>query len=434
MSKAKKAKKAEIKSKWNFINNRYAVIFILGFAVVATILLIRSFAATNTILRLQGETLTGSGTIVNLSDAYNKQALKLTNSTAATGTFSIPNIGTKLLVRSKGDQCGGAPQLALTIDGAQKLLASVSATSWSIYVSNPTIPIGSHTMSAKLVNPYSTTSCRRAVYVDVIYMESSYATATTPPPPAPSPTPSGEAMPLGNLPGWTQTFTDDFTSDAALGSFNTVYGTKWRSYSGPDTAGKISPSKKSEYNTDKVVSVHGGVVDKYLHTEYDTNGYNGAGNYMMSAALLPRINGQLYGRYTVRLKADAVGGYKVAWLLWPDSGQWPHDGEIDFAESNLTENLKAFIHRQNATAGSDQTACKTTNPAVYLSSGWHTVTLEWAPTTNIYVDGVLECSSTDRIPNTPMHLVLQTESELFSPATTNSGHLYLDWVAVYSKQ
>jgi hypothetical protein len=30
-----------------------------------------------------------------------------------------------------------------------------------------------------------------------------------------------------------------------------------------------------------------------------------------------------------------------------------------------------------------------------------------------------------------MHLVLQTESEIFSPSSPDSGHLYIDWVTVY---
>lgn len=42
--------------------------------------------------------------------------------------------------------------------------------------------------------------------------------------------PSGQAMPVGDLPGWKQVFTDDFTADAAQGSFSTVYGSKWTSY------------------------------------------------------------------------------------------------------------------------------------------------------------------------------------------------------------
>ena len=44
---------------------------------------------------------------------------------------------------------------------------------------------------------------------------------------------------------------------------------------------------------------------------------------------------------------------------------------------------------------------------------------------------LLTGSTSDRVPNTPMHLVLQTESEIFSPASADSGHLYIDWVSVY---
>ena len=49
----------------------------------------------------------------------------------------------------------------------------------------------------------------------------------------------------------------------------------------------------------------------------------------------PKINratadrNQLFGRYEVRFRADATDGYKLAWRLWPKSGVWPRDGEID---------------------------------------------------------------------------------------------------------
>ena len=42
-----------------------------------------------------------------------------------------------------------------------------------------------------------------------------------------------------------------------------------------------------------------------------------------------------------------MDGYKVAWLLWPKSGVWPRDGEIDFPEADLIGTISAFMHRQN---------------------------------------------------------------------------------------
>lgn len=533
MAKTKKTAKTKVKSgnfqakKVKF--SRKTVIWLLIFALICTIILGINFAGTNTILNLQAESLTGSGSIITDKNAYKTKALKLTTTTPAKGSFSLPEEGAKLLVRARGAQCSGAPQMVVAIDGTDQLQASVSAQTWTIYTDSTTISKGTHSISLRFTNPYKSGSCQRALFVDVIYVEKKLVPividSTPPVASIASPTngtsvqditaitaaasdnvavtkvefyisglanggpvgtvtaspynyawdtkavangtytisakaydaagnasalssvsvnvknsPSGQYIPEGDLPGWKQIFSEDFNTDAPLGSFSTVYGTRWRTYSGPDTASKSTPAKRSEYNTAKVVSVSGGILDKYLHTEYDPNGFNGAGNYMMSAALLPRGAGQIYGRYSVRLKADAVDGYKVAWLLWPDVGTnttgsasgTGGNGEIDFAEADLINPLGAFIHWQDGTTGGSQTAFKT-NPAVYLSSGWHTVTLEWGPTTNIYVDGVLEGSSSYRIPNTAMHLVLQTESELNSTPMTNSGHLQLDWAVMYSK-
>ena len=49
---------------------------------------------------------------------------------------------------------------------------------------------------------------------------------------------SSTAMPVGNLNGWRQIFTDDFTTDVPLGSFPGPYAKKWTSYTGfDDTSG-----------------------------------------------------------------------------------------------------------------------------------------------------------------------------------------------------
>jgi beta-glucanase (GH16 family) len=141
--------------------------------------------------------------------------------------------------------------------------------------------------------------------------------------------------------------------------------------------------------------------------------------------------GLLYGRYAVRFKADPVPGYKTAWLLWPDSDNQPLDGEVDFPEGNLNSTFCAFLHYTNATSNSDQAAfCP---GATYTS--WHTAVTEWAPNSmKFYLDGQLIGSSTTRIPNTPMHWVIQTETQLSggAPADSAAGHVLIDWVAVYT--
>jgi Glycosyl hydrolases family 16 len=241
----------------------------------------------------------------------------------------------------------------------------------------------------------------------------------TPAPPPPGG--SGQGMPVGDLPGWHQIFTDDFTAPVALGAFPTSSNGRWSSYPTPwrDT------SKNGAYSTAKVVSVANGILDKFIH--YD-------GDYRV-AALVPVLPGggtnQLYGRYAIRFRADAIPGYKVAWLLWPQSGTWPGDGEIDFPEGSLTETIKAFMHHKGATSGGDQDAYAT--GARFTS--WHTAVIEWAPSSvKFFLDGTLIGHSTSRVPNTPMHWVIQTETNVSStkPPTDAQGHVQIDWVAIWS--
>src|ERR1700738_2837561 len=50
---------------------------------------------------------------------------------------------------------------------------------------------------------------------------------------------SGQAMPAGDLPGWKQIFSDDFTTNVPLGGFPGAVGGRWGGYPypGKDTQG-----------------------------------------------------------------------------------------------------------------------------------------------------------------------------------------------------
>ncbi|RKH37379.1 family 16 glycosylhydrolase [Corallococcus sicarius] len=238
--------------------------------------------------------------------------------------------------------------------------------------------------------------------------------------------PSGEPMPVGDLTGWRQVFTDDFTTPVPVGQFPAAVSTKWGVY--PD--GWKDTSKKGTYSPSKVVSIQNGVLNKYLHTE---NGIHRV------ATVLPKIPGATAsgglpsGRFAVRFRADAVPGYKTAWLLWPDSEVWPRDGEIDFPEGDLDGTISGFMHRQNGTSGGDQDAVSTT--ARYTS--WHTAVIEWTPgRCRFLLDGVVILDKTSRVPSTPMHWVLQTETDLSgtAPSSTAAGNVQIDWVAVWVPQ
>jgi hypothetical protein len=234
---------------------------------------------------------------------------------------------------------------------------------------------------------------------------------------------SSQAMPTGDMLGWRQIFAEDFNTAVPIGDFpGTIYSSKFSVYPNgtQDTAGK--QGALSRYYPSKVASVSNGLLNLYLHTENGTP---------MAAAILPTLLGNhLYGKYTIRFRSDALQGFKVAWLLWPDSGNWPYDGEMDFPESGLEGTIGAFMHRNYGTSSNDQDAYNTT--ATYTS--WHTASIEWSPNAvNFVLDGESIGTSTARIPNTPMHWVLQTEACLPTcPAATTAGNLQIDWITAYA--
>jgi len=227
-------------------------------------------------------------------------------------------------------------------------------------------------------------------------------------------------MPTTNLPGWRLVFNDDFTTPVALGQFPAAVSTKWDAYPSP----WLDSSKHGTY-APQIVSFHDSLMDIWLHTE--------AGIHMVAAAQPkpPGGDGLLYGRYAVRFRAEPVPGYKTAWLLWPKSEVWPRDGEIDFPEGNLDSTIHAFMHQQGATSGADHDVFSTS--ARYPD--WHTAVIEWAPNrVEFFLDGASIGKATNRVPNTPMRWVIQTETAIDGtvPADSAAGHVYLDWVAIWA--
>lgn len=269
------------------------------------------------------------------------------------------------------------------------------------------------------------------------------AAARTVNPPASTPTAaanpciSGECAPAGDLPGWRQIFLDDFEGTVNPGAWSGCtldpivcgglpepYRSKWWAF-----AEGWTDNANGVYSPSKVISVAGGVLDIFIHTESGVH---------RVAAPVPLIHGpdgtlgQLYGRYVIRFQADKLPGYKIAWLLWPDSETWPRDGEIDFPEGNLDGNICAFMHRQDGAAGNDADGFYSGVP---VSSGWHTAAIEWKrDTVRFILDGQVLGASTERLPNSAMHWVLEAATNLdgYDPEDAVSGHIQIDWVAAYA--
>jgi hypothetical protein len=261
-----------------------------------------------------------------------------------------------------------------------------------------------------------------------------------PPPPkpltqkAPAADPKLHQLPTGDLPGWKQVFREDFNQgNVPVGGFpGPAYAAKWSAGyvdGTPDTAGQRGA--KSGYYPSKVLSVKNGMLDWYLHTE---------GGVSMGAAPTPKIpnsstnphraNSLLYGRFSVRFKADPLGGFKTAWLLWPDSGIWPRDGELDFPEGDLSTKFYGAVHKM----GNDPYATDIIYSDTTFTQ-WHVATMEWSPgKVEFFLDGRSLGAGTSRTPNIAMHYILQTEACLFGcPKPDTAGHVYLDWIAIWKR-
>ena len=82
----------------------------------------------------------------------------------------------RITIRARGDQCEGAPEAVVTVDGARVLTASVSSQSWQTYSGAATVAAGAHRVEISYANNVSNGECDRNLFVDRVTFDS-----TTPP-------------------------------------------------------------------------------------------------------------------------------------------------------------------------------------------------------------------------------------------------------------
>jgi len=218
-------------------------------------------------------------------------------------------------------------------------------------------------------------------------------------------------------------FADDFTQHVPVGLFPSAVSASWFTY----RDGLKDSGRHGTYMPSKVVSIANGMMNIHLHTEHGVHEV---------AAVLPVIKGAhgrdgglLYGRYSLRLRAGAIRGYKLGVVLWPDSGVWPKDGEIDFPEADLGKPIHGFVHYQNGRRRDDQAGF--VSSATYAK--WHTMTITWLPAgVTFQLDGHLVGRVRKRIPNSPMHLIIQAETKIGKsvPPASAAGNVQIDWLTI----
>lgn len=241
--------------------------------------------------------------------------------------------------------------------------------------------------------------------------------------------PPASGVPTLTVPtGYSVLKLEEFTRDAPLGQFLQVY-TDWSSSypdGTPDTNSKNNAGRglKTGYYPSKTVSVSGGVLDIWCHTE---------GGVAMAAALIPNWGfGAVYDRIELGIRAVGVTGpgFKIASLEWPDSWQWT-DGEIDWPEGSLGNGPGGFNHYP----GNPQQQDVIHAPAGTAFAGWHLFGIDRFPThVDFYLDGHIVGQSS-HAPTKAMHLDVQVESEITGtqPAAGSAAHVQVAYAGLLTR-
>jgi beta-glucanase (GH16 family) len=231
---------------------------------------------------------------------------------------------------------------------------------------------------------------------------------TTVVPSTPKPRPKPEPAPPPELP-WRQVAGDEFNGDALDLS-------TWGPY---DSVGGFGNGLRRP----EAISVSDGTLKITARGEVS----GGMGHDF----------GQLHGRWEFRARTEPGRGLGSAVLLWPDSEQWPEDGEVDIMEvPGENRELAHFVLHW----GEDNNIHGGSVPGNFAN--WHTFAVEWLPDRiTWFVDGVKQYENTDpeAIPTTPMHLTVQLDMGpktdwLPEPdeTTPEEVSLEVDWVRVYA--
>lgn len=148
-----------------------------------------------------------------------------------------------------------------------------------------------------------------------------------------------------------------------------------------------------------------------------------------TAGMSAKFGLQQYGRWEVRAAGSGDDEYHLVSLLWPDSGNWPCDGEIDYAETSGDWNRAGFFHHYGCSNS------KTSVSKPLDVTQFHNYAVDWSPRGIVgYIDGVQWFEDNDPAHQPPgsMHQTLQLD--WFPDSSPNgAGEMRVDWVRVYAQ-
>lgn len=210
------------------------------------------------------------------------------------------------------------------------------------------------------------------------------------------------------VPGWKLVFQDDFDGAA-------VDESAWGLYDSPGHAG-------NGLRRPEAISVKNGWL---TITAQMSQGE------LVSGGMAMKQNFK-YGRFEFRVRTDVDPSATMSGvvLTWPESGNWPSDGENDMYETGHDSTRKpfsTFIHY-----GADNQQYYTKHDAD--GAEWHVMAMEWeADEIRIYRDGPQVWNLTDAvaIPDVPHHMTIQLDA--FGKSLPAPVQMHVDWVRIYQR-
>jgi beta-glucanase (GH16 family) len=228
-------------------------------------------------------------------------------------------------------------------------------------------------------------------------------------------------MPVGDLPGWHQTFAEDFNGEDL--------SQHWFSYNGQpggDPGGWFTPSHVSQH--DGSLFINASLMNTPNGVIYATGGISNAKSFS-----------QTYGKFEVRFRMDDGLGINYALLLWPTDNSWPP--ELNFAE-DLGEGRQVTTATVHWGGHGSPHQLDFQFLHGYNFTEWHTAGVEWTPDgVTVQIDGKdWHHFPSNEVPRVPMSLALQTQAwtcggsfstcpDARTPANVN---LQVDWAVAYA--
>jgi hypothetical protein len=262
------------------------------------------------------------------------------------------------------------------------------------------------------------------------------------------------ALPVGDLPGWTQIVADDFDYNYPIGSvvadgsgelttgsaaynelhskftfYPDTWNSTWGGKTGTDTSGN-PVTIQAKYYPSKTIYFEESCAKIYHHSE-NIGGVMTA----LGASIKPKNPSGVYNfgpymRWQFRMRATGVTA-SPSYFHWVplgiDSNNWPSNGELDWPEGDIS----------SAVAGNYHPAAST-NITQHVSSGedpsaWNIYTVEWTPgRMKWWTNSALRLNTTDRVPTGPLSFVFQHETTNVQPDSATTGTIEIDWIAMWN--